>query len=110
MSEPGWQDIEIVQRATCREVGERVEIEWRLSARPGLEWAAIFQMADEARRSGTLEWVRGGSPDVLADAVRWFVPGDEVDDADAEVRRRLAVANERFRHGRGQPGGPPAAG
>ena len=53
-------------------------------------------MADVSTRQGTREWVLGGGPDVLHDAVRWFAPAKQVEDADAEVRHRLAMANARF--------------
>jgi len=99
MAEATWEEIRIVDRTTVTEIGDRLEIEWRLSAAPELEWAEIFQLAAPSDRHGSPEWVEGGGPDVMDAAVRWFVPGDEVDDADAEVRHRLSVANERFRPG-----------
>lgn len=96
MSESGWEDIRIVERTTAREIGDRVEVEWKLSTTPELEWAEIFQMVDVAERQGTLEWVLGGGPDVLHDTVRWFVPAGQIEEADAEVRHRLFMANGRF--------------
>jgi hypothetical protein len=90
------EDITIVGRTTASEVGDRVEVEWRLSGTPALEWAEIFQMADVAEREGDPEWVLGGGPDVLHDVVRWFVPSERIEEADIEVRHRLAAANARF--------------
>ena len=89
------QDIAIVNRTTVKEVGDRVEIEWELNAQPDLEWAEVFQLAVPSPRHGSREWVEGGGPDVFGSAVRWFVPGEAVDDAEAEVQHRVAVANER---------------
>lgn len=96
MAESHWEDIAIIGRTSEKEVGDRVEVEWKLSAKPELEWAEIFQMADLSEREGTLEWVLGGGPEVMLDVVRWFVPGNEVENADAEVRHRLYMANGRF--------------
>ncbi len=96
MTRNRWKDITILGRTTAEEIGDRVEVEWKLSATPELEWAEIFQMADVSERQGTREWVLGGGPDVLHDVVRWFVPAKQVEDADAEVRHRLAMANGRF--------------
>jgi hypothetical protein len=96
MTRTGWEDITIVGRTTAEEIGDRVEVEWKLSDTPELEWAEIFQMADASVRRGALEWVLGGGPDVLYDVVRWFVPAKQVEDADAEVRHRLVMANGRF--------------
>jgi len=39
------EPITIVGRTTVNEIGQRVEVEWRLSAQPETEWAEIFQMA-----------------------------------------------------------------
>ena len=94
-----WEDIRIVGRSTVKEVGDRLEIEWQLSAKPELEWAEIFQLAAPSDRHGSLDWVEGGGPDVLGSVVRWFVPSGEVEDADAEVQHRLSVANQRFGSG-----------
>ena len=94
------EDIKIVDRTTVREVGDRFEIEWQLNAKPELEWAEIFQLAAQSDRHGSLEWVEGGGPDVIGTVVRWFVPSEEIENADAEVRHRLSVANERFGLGR----------
>ncbi|HVB90876.1 MAG TPA: hypothetical protein VND70_02135 [Acidimicrobiales bacterium] len=88
--------ITIIGRKTTKEPGDRVELEWELSARPPLQWAEIFQMASPAERHGSVEWVRGGGPDVIGEVVRWFVPASEVEQADLEVRERLTVANQRF--------------
>jgi len=95
MAEAKREDIRIVDRTTVKEVGDRFEIEWQLSAKPELEWAEIFQLASSDRH-GSLEWVKGGGPDVMDTVVRWFVPGEEIENADAEVRHRLSVANQRF--------------
>jgi hypothetical protein len=96
MTEADWKDIAIIGRTSEKEIDDRVEVEWKLSAKPELEWAEIFQMADLSEREGTLEWVFGGGPDVLLDCIRWFVPAGEIENADAEVRHRLNVANGRF--------------
>ena len=90
------QGIRIVGRTTVKEVGDRLEIEWQLSAKPELEWAEIFQLAAPSDRHGSLEWVKGGGPDVMDGVIRWFVPSGEIEDAEAEVRHRLSVANQRF--------------
>ena len=90
------EDITIVGRTTVKEVGDRLEIEWQLSARPELEWAEIFQLAAPSDRHGSPDWVKGGGPDVISAVVRWFVPSGEIEDADAEVQHRLSVANQRF--------------
>ena len=97
MTEADWEDIAIIGRTSEREVDDRVEVKWQLSAKPDLEWAEIFQVADLSEREGTLEWVFGGGPGVLLDSVRWFVPAREIENADAEVRHRLKMANGRFR-------------
>ena len=89
------ESIRIVDRATFKEIGDRIEIEWQLNATPGLEWAEIFQMAAPSDRHGSPEWVDGGGPDVIDAFVRWFVPRAEVENADAEVQHRIAVANQR---------------
>ena len=89
------EDIRIVDRTTVKEVGDRFEIEWQLSAKPELEWAEIFQLAAPSDRHGSLEWVKGGGPDVIGAVVRWFVPSGEIENADAEVQHRLSVANQR---------------
>lgn len=88
--------IHIVGRSAVKEVGDRLEIEWQLNAKPELEWAEIFQMAVPSDRHGSPEWVEGGGPDVIGAAIRWFVPNGEVESADAEVQHRLSVANERL--------------
>ena len=93
--------ITIVGRTTVKEVGERVEVEWKLSAEPELEWAEIFQMAAVSDREGPVDWMMGGGPDVMGSVVRWFVPIEEIENADAEVKHRLSVANQRV--GRDQP-------
>jgi hypothetical protein len=87
--------IRIIERSTFKEIGNRIEVEWQLDARPDLEWAEIFQSAAVADRRGTLEWVRGGDPDVIGTVIRWFVPTAHIDDADAEVHYRVSVANSR---------------
>ena|ERR1039458_5624451 len=88
-------EIRITDRSTFKEIGNRIEVEWQLDAQPDLEWAEIFQMAAVADRHGTLEWVRGGDPDVIDTVIRWFVPTSHIDDAEAEVRSRVSVANKR---------------
>jgi hypothetical protein len=90
------EEIRIVDRTTVKEVGDRIEVEWRLSAKPELEWAEIFQLAAPSDRHGSPEWVKGGGPDVMGGVVRWFVPSGEIENADAEVQHRLSVANQRF--------------
>jgi hypothetical protein len=89
-------EITIVDRTAVKEIGDRIELEWKLSAKPELEWAEIFQMAELANREGPDDWTMGGGPDVMDSVVRWFVPVEEIDHADAKVRRRLSVANQRF--------------
>jgi hypothetical protein len=91
------EPITIVGRTTVKEVGERVEVEWELSAKPEIEWAEVFQMAVLSDRDGPVDWMMGGGPDVMGSFVRWFVPIEEIDNAEAEVRHRLSVANERLR-------------
>ena len=99
MMDTSWDEIRITNRKTFKEIGDRVEVEWELSARPELEWAEIFQMASISDREGRLEWVMGGGPDVIEGVVRWFVPTPQIENADAEVRQRVSVANERFKKG-----------
>ena len=88
-------EITITGCSTFKEIGDRIELEWQLSGKPSLEWAEIFEMTAVSDRRGVLEWVKGGSPDVIGAAIRWFVPTSHTDDAGAEVLYRLAVANER---------------
>ena len=90
------EDITILGRTIVEELGDRNEVEWQLSTTPELEWAEIFQLAGPAERKGSIQWVKGSGPDVIGAVVRWFVPNDEIEEADAEVRHRLSVANERF--------------
>jgi hypothetical protein len=85
----------ITDRRTFKEIGDRTEVEWQLDAQPDLEWAEVFEMTAVADRQGTLEWVRGGGPDVIGNVVRWFVPTSHIHDADAEVLYRASVANKR---------------
>ena len=92
-------EIRIVGRTTVKEVGNRFEIEWQLSAKPELGWAEIFQLAAPSERHGSLDWVEGGGPDVIGAVVRWFVPSDEIENADVEVQHRLSVANQRLGSG-----------
>ena len=96
MTEVGWTYITILERTTVKEVGDRVEVQWKLSARPERELAEILQMADLSERQGSVEWMLGGGPDVMGDVVRWFVPAKEIENANAEVRHRLYMANGRF--------------
>ncbi len=93
------EDITIIGRTTVAELGDRNEVEWQLSATPELEWAEIFQLAELSDRKGSIQWVKGSGPDVIGAVVRWFVPDGEIEEADAEVRHRLAVANRRFESG-----------
>jgi hypothetical protein len=95
------EDITIIGRTTVQEPGDRNEVEWQLSATPELEWAEIFQLAGTSNRKGSTEWVRGSGPDVIGAVVRWFVPNGKIEEADAEVRHRLSVANQRS--GSGEP-------
>ena len=90
------EDITILGRTIVEELGDRNEVEWQLSTTPELEWAEIFQLAGPSERQGSIQWVKGSGPDVIGAVVRWFVPNDEIEEADAEVRHRLSVANERF--------------
>jgi len=87
--------VRIIGRTTSGEIGDRVEVEWALDAAPGLEWTEVFQFTEVGARRGPVDWRDGGGPDVVRDTIRWFVPAGELDDADAEVARRLAVANQR---------------
>jgi hypothetical protein len=93
------QDITITGRTTIVELAERNQVEWQLSATPELEWAEIFQLAGPSNRKGSTEWVRGSGPDVIGAVVRWFVPDGKIEEADAEVRHRVSVANQRFTSG-----------
>jgi hypothetical protein len=43
-----------VARTAVREIGDRAEVEWRLSSTPKLEWSELFQMVDVSGRHGTL--------------------------------------------------------
>jgi hypothetical protein len=95
MAAGDWGGIRITERSTFKEIGDRIEVEWQLDARPDLEWAEIFQMATVTERQGPLEWVRGGGPDVIGTVIRWFVPTSHIEDADAEVLYRVSVANKR---------------
>jgi len=95
MDRDGDGAISIVGRTTSGEIGERVEVEWRLSTVPDLEWAEVFEFASVGPREGPVEWRDGGGPDVEGDAVRWFVPTASLPAADVEVASRLDVANRR---------------
>ncbi|MGO8824758.1 MAG: hypothetical protein ACLQU9_05910 [Acidimicrobiales bacterium] len=90
------QDITIVGRTTVEELDDRNEVEWQLNATPELEWAEIFQLAGPSERKGSIQWVKGSGPDVIGGVIRWFVPKGEIEEADAEVRHRLSVANQRI--------------
>jgi hypothetical protein len=93
------QDLRITGRITVVELAARNQVEWQLSATPELEWAEIFQLAGPSNRKGSTKWVRGSGPDVIGAVVRWFVPDGKIEEADAEVRQRLSVANQRFTSG-----------
>jgi hypothetical protein len=93
--------VAVVGRTTAREIGDRVEVEWALDSEPGLEWTEVFQFAEVGGRVGPVDWVDGGGPDVVGSSVRWFVPSASLEDADAEVARRLEVANQRCAGGDG---------
>jgi hypothetical protein len=93
------EGIAVVGRTIVGELGDRNEVEWQLSATPELEWAEIFQLAGPSGRTGPIQWVEGSGPDVIGAVVRWFVPDGEIEEADAEVRHRLGVANQRFGSG-----------
>jgi|SRR5271157_2266252 len=97
MDERDDAPIAIVGRTTAREIGERVEVVWSLSAEPDLEWTEVFQLASVGGREGPVDWIEGGGPDVVDGTVRWFVPSASVDNAEAEVTHRLQVANGRSR-------------
>jgi hypothetical protein len=93
------QDITITGRTIVEELADRNQVEWQLSATPQLEWAEIFQLAGPTNRRGATEWVRSTGPDVIGAVVRWFVPDGKIEEADAEVRHRLSVANQRITSG-----------
>ena len=95
MDERGRVPLAVVGRTTAREIGERVEVEWQLDGVPDLEWTEVFQFAEVDERRGPVDWTQGGGPDVVGGTVRWFVPSASLDDAEAEVVLRLAVANLR---------------
>jgi hypothetical protein len=99
MARANREDIAIIGRTIVEELGDRNEVEWQLSATPELEWAEIFQLAGPSDRKGSIQWVEGSGPDVIGAVVRWFVPDGEIEEADAEVRHRLSVANQRFGSG-----------
>ncbi|MGO8869828.1 MAG: hypothetical protein ACLQPH_00235 [Acidimicrobiales bacterium] len=99
MAEADRQEIVITGRSVVKEVGDRIEVEWELSDRPELEWAEIFQMAVVSDREGPVDWIMGAGPDVMDSVIRWFVPHSSLENAEAEVRHRLSVANERFAAG-----------
>jgi len=89
-------EIAIVGITIVEELADRSEVEWQLSATPDLEWAEVFQFSGPSERHGSAQWVQGSGPDVIGPAVRWFVPNGEIEQADAEVRHRLSVANARL--------------
>ena len=86
----------IINRTIVKELDDRVEIEWQLNAKPGLEWAEIFQLAAPSDRHGSIEWQKGGDPDVIGAVIRWFAPSENVEDAEVEVQHRINVANQRL--------------
>ena len=87
---------DVLGRTTRAEIGARVEVEWAPGAEPGLEWTEVFPFTsfDEAREPA--DGYADGSPDVVGDVVRWFVPTGVVDDADHEVVRRVGIASLRW--------------
>ena len=87
--------VRITGRTTAVEVGDRVEVGWTLDRAPGLEWTEVFQFTEVGERPGPVDWRDGAGPDVVRDTIRWFVPAGEFDAAEAEVARRLEVANRR---------------
>ena len=99
MAEAKSEDVTIVGRTVVAELAGRNEVEWQLSSSPDQEWAEIFQLAEPSERTGSIQWVEGSGPDVIGAAIRWFVPDGDIEQADAEVRHRLSVANERFTPG-----------
>ena len=96
MTQDGFRAITIGERTSVKEIDDRVEVEWALSAEPSRDWMEVFQLTSPAERQGPVDWVQGGGPDVFGSAVRWIVPVAELEAADQEVRLRLAVANERL--------------
>jgi len=99
MAAANREHITIIGRTTVEELGDRNEVEWQLSATPEPDWAEIFQLSSPLARKGSIQWVKGSGPDVIGAVVRWFVPNGEIEEADAEVRHRLSVANQRFGSG-----------
>jgi len=99
MAQSKRDGIRILDRTTTKEIGNRLEIEWQLSDKPELEWAEVFQLAVPSERPGSVELTESGGPDVIGAVVRWFVPTGEIENADAEVRHRVFVANQRFGEG-----------
>jgi hypothetical protein len=55
MTEADWKDIAIIGRTSEKEIDDRVEVEWKLSAKPELEWAEIFQRNREISETEALE-------------------------------------------------------
>lgn len=96
MAEVQREGIRVANRTIVKELGDRVEVEWQLNAKPELEWAEIFQLAVPSDRHGSTEWERGGGPDVIGAVIRWFVPSENIENAEAEVQHRLNVANQRL--------------
>ena len=94
------EDIAIVGITIVEELADRSEVEWQLNATPELEWAEIFQLSGPSERRVRSSGSRAAGLTLSAPAVRWFVPNGEIEEADAEVRHRLSVANKRFGSGR----------
>ncbi len=67
-------------------------VEWKLSANARLDWVASFLLVQK-QPDATTARVRGGGPGISLDTVWWFVSTDEIETADAEVKRRMAIAN-----------------
>jgi hypothetical protein len=58
----------------------------------GSDWAASFLLAQTPSDAITTR-IRGGGPGISLDTVWWFVSTDEIETADAEVKGRMAIAN-----------------
>lgn len=70
-------------------------VKWKLSAVPRMDWATRFLMAYTMFDEGAARVVRGGGPGLALDIVWWFASTDEIDNADAEVKRQVAITNHK---------------